>query len=309
MAVTTTTSFLAQLQRLIISPSNQSLFNVEDFLAVGDRKMTDTIVPVIDSLNVDYFVRTEIMPLVSGQDEYRLPTRAAARKLREVKLINSSNIRFDFPKVSIEREQLYQISGVPFGFYLKGDRFVVVPSPSTTQWSVQYWYFLAPGRLVPESEAAVVQSFVGDDVTVVSVPPSIVIGSSVDFIQGTAGNSSYSLGKTVQNIAGTVLTFATGDVPVDLEVGDFISLAGTSPVLQIPDTAVPYFVTEVGKDILQASSDFEGYDRLDKMSKEQLTFVKTMLDPRVEGEATKVINNFGLVNRGWSRRFRGYYNF
>lgn len=311
----TTNQFLAAVQRLIITPSNQALYTDSDFYAIGDRKMNDTMVPLIDSLNGDFFVRTTEIAMVADQAEYRLPTRAVARKLREVKIKNSANIRFDFPKISIEREQIYQVNGIPFGFYFKGDRFVVVPTPTTTQYSIQYWYFLGPGAMIPYEDAAIVTGVTDDDVTVSSVPSTITTGATVDFIQGTSGNQCIDIDATITGIAGNTISFGADVVPDDLEAGDFISIAGTSPVLQIPDQAVPFLVTLTAMDVLQGLSDFEGYDRLyriaygDGTMPGQYQNLKTLMEPRIEGEATKVINDFGLVNRGWRGRWWGYYNF
>lgn len=311
----TTTQFLASVQRLITAPSNQSLLDDTDFFAIGDRKMQDTLVPLIDSLNGDFFVRTAELAMVQNQAEYRLPTRALARKLRDVKIKNSANIRFDFPKISIEREQIYQVNGIPFGFYFKGDRFVVVPVPTTTQYSIQYWYFLSPGSMIPYTDAAIVTGVSGDDVTVSSVPSALVTGAVVDFIQGTAGNSCLDIDKTITNVAGNTISFDADEVPTDLAAGDFVSIAGTSPVLQIPDSAVPLLVTLTAMDVLQALSDFEGYERLFKIAygqgkdPGQYENLKKLLEPRIEGEATKIINDFGIVKRGWRGRWWGYYNF
>lgn len=311
----TTTQFLASVQRLIVAPSNQPLYSDADYYAIGDRKMQDSLVPLLDSLDGDFFVRTSLLPMVPDQSEYRLPARAVARKLRDVKIQNSANIRFDFPKISIEREQIYQVNGVPFGFYFKGDRFTVVPTPTTDQYSIQYWYFLGPGSMIPYSDAAVVSGISGDDVTVSSVPDSLVTGSVVDFIEGISGNSCISIDQTITNIAGNTLSFGAGTVPTDLALGDYVSIAGTSPVLQIPDSAVPYLVTLTAMDVLQALSDFEGYDRLyriafgDGPNPGQRKNLISLLEPRIEGEATKIINDFGLVNRGFRGRYWGYSNF
>lgn len=314
----TSAQFLAAVQRLIVAPSNQPLYDDTDFYAIGDRKMNDTIVPLLDSLDGEYFVRkSPLLPMVVDQAEYRLPTRALGRKLREVKIVNSAGIRFDFPMVAIERSQLYQVNGIPFGFYFLGDRFTVVPIPTTTEYSIEYWYFLGPGNLIPYTDAAIVSGISGDDVTVNTVPDVLVTGGLVDFIQGTSGNSCISIDQTITNISGNTISFATGAVPTDLAMGDYVSVAGTSPVLQIPDSAIPYLVTLTAMDVLQGLSDFEGYDRLFRIANGdpganipgQRQNLIQLLEPRIEGEATKIINDFGLVNRGWRGRYWGYYNF
>ena len=304
----TSTEFLASVKRLITQPSNQKLFVDTDFYAMGDRKLKDTIVPLLDSLNGEFFVRTATLAMVSGQSEYRLPARAYGRKLREVKIVNSAGYRFDFPKIEIEREQLYQISGVPFGFYFKGDRFAVVPAPNSTAYSIQYWYFLAPSKIVDTASAALITAISGNDVTVSTLPTTIVAGSIIDFIEGIQGNACISLDKTIASVAGTVLTFTAGDVPTDLAIGDYISLASYSPVLQIPDNAVPYLVTLTCMDVLQALSDYEGYEALSKIADSQRRSLMSILEPRIEGEATRIVNSFGLVNRGFGYRRFGSYN-
>jgi hypothetical protein len=304
----TSTQFVAAVQRLILSPNNQNTYEDADYLAIGDRKIMDTIVPLIDGLDGEFFVTKSNVPMVAEQDTYFLPSRALARKLREVKLVNSADERFDFPKVSIEREQLYQASGAPFSFYFMGDRFVIVPPPTTTDFSIQYWYFLAPGALIPYEDAAIITGISGDDVTVSSVPSAIITGSVVDFIAGRGGNGCLALDKTIANIAGTTITFTTGDIPSDLAVGDYVSISATSPVLQIPDAAVPFLVTLTAMDILQGLSDFEGYDRLHRIAygqggdPGQRKNLISLLEPRVEGETTVIIGNNGLLNRSFNGR-------
>lgn len=292
---TTSDEFLADIKRLITIPSNQSRFTNADFLAFGNRKMQDTLVPVIDSLQQEFFVTKTLTDIVVSQDIYAIPPRALGRKLREVKIVGPSGGRADFPKIAVEREQFYRAAGTPWGFYFYGDRIAIVPVPQATGYQLQLWWFLGPGKLIPVSDAAVVQSIAGDDVTVVSLPSTIVTGSTIDFIQGVSGNSCISIDKEVINVAGNTLTFTTGDVPTDLAAGDYISIAQTSPVLQIPDPAVPYLVTLTAMEVLQAIGDFEGRDALKETRDLQDKNLKLLLEPRVEGESTPIINDYGFI--------------
>lgn len=316
MAVTTT-QFIAAVKRLIVAPSNQSLYDSDAIMATGDRKTLDTILPVVDSLNGEYYVTNALQATTSGTASYRLPTRALARKLRAVKFENSSGIRFPAPQISLERENLYQIQGLPFGFYFQGDRFTLVPTPNTTEFSIRYWYFLPPNAMCAVSSAAQVTGVSGDDVTVSAVPTAFAVGSVLDFIQGTAGYGCLAIDKTVTAIVGTTISFATDDVPTDLAVGDWLSIAQTTPILQMPDVCVPYLTTITAMDILQAMSDFEGYDRLnmiahgspDGRNPGQLSLMEKILQPRIEGEQVKIINDYGLVRRRAGGAWRGYYQF
>lgn len=295
----TTSEFLDDLKRLITIPANQSRFTDTDFLAFAHRKQMDTVVPVIDSLMQEFFVVRTETPILAGQTNYAIPSRALGRKLREVKIVGPSGGRSDFPKIAIEREQFFRASGTPFGWYFMGDHIEVVPVPTASGFSLQLWWFVPPGKPVATISAAQVLSVtygvLTDDVVVSSVPADLVTGSVVDFIQGISGNGYLGLDKTIQNIVGTTFSFNPGDVPTSLVAGDYLSLSGTSPVLQIPDSAEPYLVTLTAMEILQAIGDFEGRDALKETREDENKNLKLLLEPRVEGEATPIINDYGFV--------------
>jgi hypothetical protein len=294
---TTSEEFLADVKRLITVPANQYRLDNAGFLAFGNRKTQDTLVPVIDSLQQEYFVTTSTVPILTGINEYAIPSRALGRKMRDVKLVSPSGGRSDFPKIAVEREQFYRVGGSPFGFYFYGDRIRVVPVPAADGYSLQLWWFLGPSKLVLSSAAAVVTAINTDVVTVAAVPSNIVAGSIVDFVQGVGGNSTIGYDKTVVSIVGNDISFATGDVPTlpALAAGDYISLAQTSPVLQIPDSAVPYLVTLTAMEVLQSIGDYEGHAALKETRDTQEKNLKMLLEPRVEGEATPIINDYGFI--------------
>ena len=294
MTVTTDT-FIAEVKQLITLPSVQSRFSNANFFSFGNRKMKDSVVPVIHSLNAEFFVTKTDVPVLSGQVIYPIPARAMGRKLREIKLKNPNNNRSDLPQIAIEREQFYRASSLPAGFFFYGDRIELVPTPTADGYSLQMWWFIPPGLMVPTTDAAVVQSINVDDVTVVSIPSVLTIGRDIDFIAGQAGNSCLGIDAEILNITGNTLTFATGTVPTDLAAGDYISIAQTSPVLQIPDDAVPYLVTLTAMEMLGAISDYDGMERLKETRDDQKKNLMLLLEPRAEGEPIPLINDYGFI--------------
>ncbi len=291
----TSTAFLTQVQQLITLPANQSRFPTTTMLSFGNRKLKDSVVPVIHSLNEEFFVTKTTVDLVADQSQYSIPSRAMGRKLREVKLVNSSGNRAAFPQIAIERVQFYRASSTPTGFYMYGDKIEVVPTPTATGYSLELWWFLPPGDLVTVSSAAVVSSVAGDDVTVVSVPSTLTTGIDIDFVAGVQGNSYLAIDTEIQNIVGTTISFSSGAVPSGLAAGDYLTVAGTSPVLQIPDMAVPYLVTLTAMELCQAMSDYEGMDRLKETRDDQKANLMKTLEPRVEGEIIPMINDYGFI--------------
>jgi hypothetical protein len=294
MTVTVDT-FLNDVKQLITLPANQSRFTNANIMAFGDRKMKDSVVPVIHSLNAEYFVTRSDVDIVSNQVIYPIPPRAMGRKLREIKLKNANGNRSDLPQIAIEREQFYRASSVPAGFFFYGDKIELVPEPTQDGWILQLWWFIPPGLMCTLSQAAVVQSISDPSVTVVALPSNIILGSTVDFIAGTSGNSFVSIDNTITGVASNVLTFAADSLPSGLAVGDYVSISGTSPVLQIPDEAAPYLVTLTAMEILGAISDYEGMGRLKETRDDQKKNLMLMLEPRAEGEPIPMINDYGFI--------------
>lgn len=301
----TSDELITGVKRLITMPANQALDLDSDILALATDRMRDTMIPLIDSLDGDYFVMKTNVPILKDVENYAIPPRAVGRKLRDIKIFNEQGVRGDFPKISIEREHLYRSAAVPIGFHFYGDRIQLVPIPSSDGFSLQLWWFLSPGKLVPVSQAGVVGSISADDVTLASVPSSFTVGRRVDFVQGVTGNRYLGIDAKITNIAADTLSFDVGVVPLDLDEGDYVSLAGESPVLQIPEEAKPYLQACTAYDLLYAISDFEGQAKLEKKIKEQKEDLLKLLQPRITGEPNIIMNDRGLL-RGRVRRNYGF---
>ncbi len=279
-------------------PASQVLMNDADILAIADYVTKSKVVPLIKSVRQEFFVVTSREALVANKDLYDIPYRALARTLRDLKLVDSSDNKSDIVLIPVEDEHMYRAGTLPAGFYFKGDKIAIVPKPQSTAYSLEKWWEMPPSKLVQSANAAVVQTVVGDNVTVSSVPASITTGSLVDFVKGVSGNSTVAYDLLVTNIAGNTISFGSGVVADFLVPGDYISVAQTTPVLQIPNEAEPYLETCAGIQVLKAIGDYEGADRLSADEKDEATNLKILLEPRIEGEGVKIVNRRSLV-RGW----------
>lgn len=292
---------LTGIKRRITIPAQQPLMQNDDLLAMVDDIIQSRLVPVIMSMRQDFFVTSTDTSLVSGQDSYDIPKRSVGRTLRDLKRKSSSGNKSDMTLIGIENEHFSASVGTPSQFYFKGDKIVVVPKPSTTTDVLEQWWEIMPSKITTTDKAAVVTSVSLGDVSVASVPSTLVTGRSADFVAGYAGHYLKAMDKTITNISGNVISFATADVPSSLVAGDYISLAGYSPVMQLPDECYPYLETETCYRILQAISDYEGAKFLMEDIKVELTNLKMLLEPRIRGEATKIIPRLGLARGSRSR--------
>ncbi len=310
-----TTRMLRGIKRRITVPAAQQLIGDTGFLELGDDVMTDKMVPLVLSTRQDFFVVSTNVDSVDGVAEVDIPSRAIGRGLRDIKYSydgSETGIR-SLALIAIEDEHKFARSGVPVGFYFKCDKIVLVPIPQSDEQYTQLWYDLRPGRLVQTSAAAqVVSVSIGVTTTVVTVgtvPSTIVPSAVIDFIQGSQGNSTLGMDVSVANVAGSQITFDLDDVPAALAAGDWIALAGQSPVLQLPDDCYPMFETLVCHKILYAIGDYDGAAQLLTDAATQESSLKVILEPRIIGEQKKIINRSGLLrgNRGAFWRGGGFF--
>lgn len=292
---------LEGVKRRISMPQSQVLLDDDDILKFADDVIKSKIVPLYESTAQEFFVTSTQITLVASTSEYDIPYRAIGRALREIKLINTSDttdIR-NLAKVAIEDIQLFINESQVSAFYFKGDRVHLVPDvpSSVSATALEVWYRLAPNKLVASDEVATVVSIdSATSITVDAVPSSFTSSTPLDFIQAKSGNRIYDIDITPTSAGSTSIAFTSGDIPDDLEVGDYIALAGYSPVVNlISDDAYPYIESCVSKRCLKAISDYEGAKELDEDIADEKKSLLMLLEPRVDGEPTIIINRTGLV--------------
>lgn len=314
MAITTT-QILAGVKRRISMPASQVLLTDEDILAFTDSIVMSKVVPLMESTNQDFFVTTLDVPLVADESEYDIPYRTVGRALREIKIKSVSSplgVR-NLTKIEIEEIQFYLNNSVATGFYIKGDRIRVVPDVSasyTGDSALEIWYRLAPSQLIKMDQAATVTVITPDilldtvDITVDLLPDTITVLTPIDFIQARSGNRVYSIDVTPIGTSTTSISFNLSDLPPDLRVGDYIALSGYAPVVtMVPNEAYPYIETATSIRCLNSISDYEGASKLQPDENSEYSALLKLIEPRVTGEPTVIMNRNGLV-RGNKWGFR-----
>jgi len=301
MAVTAD-ELLTGIKSRIVYPSSQPLFNDTNVLKFADDSIKSKLVPLLKSVNQDYFVRTSRTALVPQQRFYKIPYRALGRTLRDLKLVDSGGNRRDMSLIALEDEHMFRAGSLPEGFFFKGDEIGIVPTPIVDDYALEFWWELPPGKLTQVANCGTVVSFTTTDVTVQSAPSDIAIGDKVDFIAGESGCATLSFDAVVQNLAAATYTFSLDVIPEDLQQGDYVAPALYAPVIQLPDECYPFLETCLAVRILKSLSDFEGARELEEQRKEEEKDLLKMLEPRITGENTVIINRKGVL-RGFRGRF------
>jgi len=278
----TTADLLAAIERRSFAPSNQSTFSTSEILALADEETQSLILPAILSVREEFFVTQTEVAITANRAAIDIPTRAIGMIVREVQLVNSSGHFRDLPRIEPEDVRGSQ-TGSPSAFYLKGNQIVLYPAPSTTQDSLRISFFIAPGNHIETSAAAVVSAIntTTNVVTVSSIPSTWVTGNSFDLISAKGGQEYRGIDLTSTLVSGTDITLPS--LPTGLAVGDYVSLAETSPLVQLPPNFRPVLAQAVAARMLQSMNQ-PGADDATKQLDRLMQAAIQLITPRVVGE-------------------------
>ena len=304
-----TAELLASIKRGVAIPANQNRYTDVDILAMANEETQTKLLPVLMSLRQEYLVRKDTVAIVAGQFAYPIPYRAVGRTLRDVLFITGNTLA-SLPYIQPEDAQYYSnnaySTGTPTGFYFEGDNVIVIPTPNSTVGSLVLKYALRCSALTDISTAGQITAIntTGNYVTVASMPSILTIGANADFIQGKSGNTIIAMDQTITNISSTNIYFTS--LPSTLAIGDWVSLAETSPVVQLPQEMHQVLAQAVECRLLEGLGDFEGLQASSAKLAEKTVAMLSLLTPRIQGEQIKIIQRNGLLNRGTSLRRRGF---
>ncbi len=286
----TTDKLLASIERQSFAPSNQSTFSTLDILSLADEVSKTTILPTILSVGEEYYLCHKDYPIQAGVSAYAIPDRAIGLIVREISIVRDSGEICNISRSQVDNLYRYghTETSLPQVFYVKGNEIVLYPSPSSTINTLRMYYLLRPGDLVETTAAGLISSIdTTTNVINVSVIPSTwVTGNTFDLIQGNGGHRHMAIDLTSTLISGTAITLPS--LPVGLAVGDYIALAGESPVVQMPPDFQPVLSTLTAAEMLLAMSQPKGEKMLSKGMK-ILENTHKMLTPRVIGELEVIL--------------------
>jgi hypothetical protein len=276
----TTNDFINQVTMKATLPGGR--YENPEILAVAFDVLLSQMVPLILDLREEYYVTSESQAITANQAEYPIPHQAFGLMLREVKRVYNGQIQnlsqIDPSEITTEAK------GTPESFYLEGQSVILYPTPQSTDGStVKLSFYKTPNTPVLTTAAALITSI--DRVTgiITATPPtSWTSNDTFDFISQRNGHKT--LGTGTATLTTVDMTFSTSSIPTTLEVGDYISLTGQAPYLQIPDNAFGLMVQLTANEFLEDLGDAQPLQiGIGKAEQLKAIFVKSM-STRVLGE-------------------------
>jgi len=278
-----TTSLLESIERRASIPLSQSTFSEQEILDVATDVISETILPDILKTRQEFLTYWEdVVPIKRAQDNYswvRIPERA----------IGQTIISLCEPEDDAEiNPTLYWIESNKV--YLNDDR----------TDAVRVRYSIRPGKLVEVSAVGAISSIDrGTGVIAVTARPTTFTSTvksdqasavKYDLVKRAAGFDllGKDLSATMSNLNSTDITFVVTDIPSELEVGDYVCLADTTPVPQIPTEWFQYLAQHTASSILESLGDLEGAKKVESKLQYMRNNALSLVSPRIKKKSKAI---------------------
>lgn len=229
---------------------------------------------------------------------YSIPTRAIAAGIKMVEGVDASGkswMLYNFPDEDNARYGPF-FSAQSGQFYIEGNDIVFYSAPPAGTLKVTYSRRMS--ALVQLASAGIITAInTGSGVVAISPTPSGfgTVAAPYDFVRAAPHFDIQAMDKSATR-SGANMTFASADLPSGLVVGDYVCLAGQTPVSQAPAELHPVLAQRVAFKWLEAKGDQRAQVAFDSL-KQMAGDAMSLIEPRLEEEGP-------LVNRyapGWAR--------
>lgn len=319
MAKVNTASVLIEgIKRRASIPENQATFQAEDFLAFADEEQLLGIVPNIMSLHEDYFLFEINVPLVDGQTEYEIPSRAAGNKLRDLQYKPDPKTFIEMSRIGIGDRFANYNDGMLTDikrYYVKNNKVVVSGSLSaSTGGQLCFIFYIKPSQLVLEDRIGVIQGINNlnngqTKLVLNTMPDNFSTSILYDVYKSESPSTILQIDLTplAINVTDRSVTFNTADLPSFLKIGDHLAQAGEATIPQIPNEFHAMLEQMVACRVLEAQGDTQGLQNAMQKLESMTTAGGALVANRIDDAPQKIVNRHGVLRTASSRKYnRGY---
>lgn len=299
MSLYDSASLLENIKGLAFVPLSQATYSDDDLLRLADNEIQTAVVPMMMATREEYFVTYTDYTIVSGQDGYDIPSRAIGAKLKDVTIINGQGVEISVPFIAAEEVPYNTTTFVQYNqqyCFLRGNKLHLFPNNNPNVGTLRLYYFIRPNKLVQTSKVAQISSIDtgSNTVTVANLPTTLISGVRSDFVRGTPHFNILQADATIVTTGSSTITYSS--LPSGLAAGDYVCVAGETPVIQVPFELYPVVAQRVVVKLMETQGDANALASAQAKLKEIEKNVLTLITPRIEGEPKKIVGIFTTLN-------------
>jgi hypothetical protein len=313
----TTSALLKSIKRRTMAPDNQNTFTDQDYIDLLNEEMMIGLIPSILKAKEEYLIFKQLVPLVANKSKYPIPERALANKTREIAYRDTTNplVGNEYEMTRIAIDDRYNGLGLGAAdssgsfrqFYLLGGDVVIHPGVgSSVTGALAFYYYLRPSTLVKDATVATITDIdrTAGTITLATAPTGYTDSVLYDFTKAKSPHNIIDIDIPIVsiNISTRTITLDLDNIPVELEVGDYMPLAGQTMVPNVPTELHMILAQRVAQRVMEALGDTEGLSNATAKVAEMEDKMSTMMTSRVEGAPRKVVNRSSMTGIGRNRR-------
>ena len=286
-------------------PPGDLRFTDAQMLKAATKELREGCAPLLHQAKSEHLVTPYSVAVEPGVAEYRIPPRAIGGGGLRDAVWEYSGHKVSLREIPVEEVPHWGDSqGTPTGYYPRGYSVVLVPTPNVVG-TLHLPYYARPNALVLPSVCIYVNGPVQQDganlLIGASVPIPFTVGQTVDVMRSTPAFESLVMDAPVVAVdpLGLLTVEATSS---QVQEGDWVSLAGTSPVVQLPVEMLGLLAVRTARRALKAAGDSRWRD-LDEDVSELEGRARTWLSPRNDGEPIAISPYSSSLFRGVLGRF------
>jgi len=289
---------VTSVQTKYLIPNSQVLFVNTDIIRFLDESLRDVIIPLINSVREEFWVKAYDTTIVSATKSYSIPSRAAGAILRDVVFVDNSGNEIDMQRLSPVQIKStfpfgFQLPLYTFGYYPQDDQMVLYPSQAqnATQYTLRMKALRRPNNLVLKANCGQITVINGSIITLnVLGDGTWTTATTFDIIPNSPQFVSRADAVTITAINSVALTITLTAVPTGLSVGDWVCPSLLSCVPQIPYEAFSLLeqsaILRIAEALGDQSSVAIAQKRFDQLRKDFIS----LCSPRIQGGTKKIVN-------------------
>jgi hypothetical protein len=189
---------------------------------------------------------------------------------------------------------------------MQGSDVIVHPSVGPSPYGgLVFYFYIRPNMIVKESEVAVISNIDRNtgEITVSNLPTSYGLNTKYDLVRANSPHNILAIDITAASISSgsKKITISPDEIPLDLQVGDYIPMAGQTCIPNVPTELHMVLAQRAAQRVLEALGDSEGLNNSTNKLNEMENKLSNMIENRVEGAPRKVVSRNIMMGLGKSR--------
>ena len=294
-----------QVNSKCLNPISQNTYQLADIAALMDHELSLGVVPLVHSLNQEYFVYNSDQTIVQAQSAYTIPPRAVGNACRDIVLLDASGNEVALNQLMREYIKVqFPFNFVPsiwsFGQYMSGNEVNLYNTLIQTYTAYKLRFILErrPGGLTLSTNCGQITAITGNVLTLSYVDPAWTTATTFDIINQMPPFQSFGDDLAVSLISGFQITIS-GTLPASVVKGAWVCPAMLSCIPQIPYEFFPLLVERTVATIAEALDMSQLLAAANAKIQKFEEHAAKLARPRIQGSPRVIINKDGFGRQGF----------